>query len=278
VLVLLPEPAVVRARAVADGREPASPLRPAATVVLLRDGVAGVEAYLQRRHTSLAFAGGMHAFPGGRVDAADGAAIPTWWGPPPAAWGERFGTDAGSAAAHVVGVTRELFEETGVLLAAPREDGATWPSEADRVAVAAGHLPLADLLHRHRLALDCRDLRGWSVWVTPRFETRRFEAWFFVVRLPAGQAPRVASGESHDGCWVAPSQAALDAQARRLAMLPPTWWTLRELAGAATVEEVLADPPALSRHTAGWVPHGGGARMVLPGDPDYPGADPAEGR
>jgi 8-oxo-dGTP pyrophosphatase MutT (NUDIX family) len=236
-----------------------------------------VEAYLQRRHTSLAFAGGMHAFPGGRVDAGDDAAVPAWWGPQPPAWGERFGSDVRTAAAHVVGVVRELFEETGVLLAAPQHEDPTWPDEADRASVAAGHLPVAELLDRHRLALDCRDLRGWSVWVTPRFETRRFEAWFFVARLPKGQGPRVASGESHDGCWVAPAQAALDAQERRLAMLPPTWWTLRELAGYPTVTDVLDRPPSMARHTAGWVPHGSGARMVLPGEPDYPGADPQEG-
>jgi 8-oxo-dGTP pyrophosphatase MutT (NUDIX family) len=246
-------------------------------VVLLRDGAAGVEAYLQRRHTSLAFAGGMHAFPGGRVDAADGGALPAWQGLDPIGWGARFGVDARTAATHVVAVVRELFEETGVLLAVPSRDGSTWPAEADRAAVAAGRLSLAELTDRHGLALDCRDLRGWSVWVTPRFETRRFEAWFFVARLPAGQHPRVASMESHDGCWVVPAQAALDAEHRRLAMLPPTWWTLRELAAYATVADVLAHPPTMARHTVGWVEHGSGARMVLPGDHDYPGADPREG-
>jgi len=45
--------------------------RAAATVVLLRDGRDGLEAYLQLRPMGLGFAGGLWVFPGGRVDEAD---------------------------------------------------------------------------------------------------------------------------------------------------------------------------------------------------------------
>jgi 8-oxo-dGTP pyrophosphatase MutT (NUDIX family) len=44
---------------------------PAATVVLLRDGGAGLETLMVRRSSKLTFAGGMWVFPGGRVDPAD---------------------------------------------------------------------------------------------------------------------------------------------------------------------------------------------------------------
>jgi len=47
------------------------PLIPAATVVLLRDTVDGIEALMMRRNSKLEFAGGMWVFPGGRVDPAD---------------------------------------------------------------------------------------------------------------------------------------------------------------------------------------------------------------
>ena len=62
--------------------------RPAATVVLLRDGRDGPEAYLQRRPAGMGFAGGLWVFPGGRVDEADRdpAVDASWGGPPPAAW------------------------------------------------------------------------------------------------------------------------------------------------------------------------------------------------
>ena len=55
------------------GAEPGgTPPVPAATVVLLRDGDGGgIETLMVRRASSLAFAGGMWVFPGGRVDPED---------------------------------------------------------------------------------------------------------------------------------------------------------------------------------------------------------------
>jgi 8-oxo-dGTP pyrophosphatase MutT (NUDIX family) len=47
-------------------------LIPAATVVLLRDGAAGMETLMLRKNSKIAFAG-MWVFPGGRIDAEDGA-------------------------------------------------------------------------------------------------------------------------------------------------------------------------------------------------------------
>src|SRR5712691_6478811 len=52
--------------------------RPAATVVVLRDGSAGPEAFMVRRHEDTAFMGGAHVFPGGRVDAADHEGDEAW--------------------------------------------------------------------------------------------------------------------------------------------------------------------------------------------------------
>jgi 8-oxo-dGTP pyrophosphatase MutT (NUDIX family) len=51
--------------------DPAHPAVPAATVVLVRDTAAGIEALLLRRNSRLAFAGGMWVFPGGRIDHDD---------------------------------------------------------------------------------------------------------------------------------------------------------------------------------------------------------------
>src|SRR4051812_21363847 len=71
---------------------PVSP-RAAATVVLLRDGSDGVEAYLLRRRTTMAFAAGMYVFPGGAVDRRDADRATAWSGPDPAAWATRLGCD-----------------------------------------------------------------------------------------------------------------------------------------------------------------------------------------
>lgn len=277
--VVLSAATAERAAAVAAGDQEAVPLSPAATVVLLRETPStGVEIYLQRRHHALAFAGGMYAFPGGRVDPADGhLADHLWAGPSPAQWGAMFGAgDLVEARAHVVGVVRELFEETGVLLARPARDQSSWPGEAERRAVSEGR-PLADVLDQHGLAVDTAALTAWSRWVTPRLERRRFDAWFFVAALPKGQHPRAATDESHEGRWVAPRDVLSQHVGGELAMLPPTWWTVRELASARDVADARTRPPAMVRHTVGWTRDGDDVVMVMPDDPAYPGDDPREG-
>ena len=53
-----------------------SDIRPAATVVLLRDAPDGLHVLLLRRNSTLGFAAGQWVFPGGRVDAAEIDATP----------------------------------------------------------------------------------------------------------------------------------------------------------------------------------------------------------
>src|SRR3954469_25714240 len=123
--------------------------RPAATVLLLRDGpdgapggqdgehgangdpygtdgdgdrgahAAGPAVYMLRRRASMAFAGGAYAYPGGGVDPRDERMV-AWAGPSRAQWARRLGldeSDATQAQAIVCAAVRETFEEAGVLLA-----------------------------------------------------------------------------------------------------------------------------------------------------------------
>jgi 8-oxo-dGTP pyrophosphatase MutT (NUDIX family) len=62
-----------RAERIAHGLEAPEyvPVRDAATIALLRDGSDGLEVFLMRRQRSMAFAAGMHVYPGGAVEAAD---------------------------------------------------------------------------------------------------------------------------------------------------------------------------------------------------------------
>ena len=87
--------------------------RDAATVVLLRDSVAGVEAYLLRRVPTMAFAAGMYVFPGGSVDPRDAAATVAWAGPPPDFWEEQLAADAPLVRSLACAAVRETFEESG---------------------------------------------------------------------------------------------------------------------------------------------------------------------
>ena len=102
--------------------------RPAATVVVLRDGPAGPEVFMVRRHEGTAFMGGAHVFPGGRVDAADGDADASWCDGIEHATRQLDGLPPAEALAYHVAAARELFEEAGVLLARhPAATSSRWP-------------------------------------------------------------------------------------------------------------------------------------------------------
>ena len=89
------------------------PVRPAATVMLVRDTPDGISVFLMRRHSAMEFAAGVMVFPGGGVDDRDRNADISWHGPGPQWWADRFGIEANLAEALVCAAARETFEETG---------------------------------------------------------------------------------------------------------------------------------------------------------------------
>jgi 8-oxo-dGTP pyrophosphatase MutT (NUDIX family) len=218
---------------------------PAATVVVLRDGPAGLEVYLQRRTMTMGYAAGLWVFPGGRVDPADQdpAVDACWSGPAPAAWAARLGLGEAQARGTVVAACRECLEEAGVLLADPAPDPAALA--AARRDLLAGRRAFAAVLAGLGVRLDAALLRYWAWWVTPEAEPRRYDTRFFVAGLPAGAAATVHGREAEGEHWH-PVRAALagpllvPGRAAPARMLPPTWVTLRELAGFSSVAEVLA--------------------------------------
>jgi len=88
--------------------------------------------------------------------------------------------------------------------------------------------------------LDPVDLRPWAHWITPEAEPRRYDTFFYLAALPAGQQAADISGETSAAEWRGPQQLLSAADAGEIAMLPPTRSILIELAGYSSVEEALA--------------------------------------
>jgi 8-oxo-dGTP pyrophosphatase MutT (NUDIX family) len=254
----LPAAAQERAAAWLDGAAPAPDasggerrgVRAAATVLLLRDAagtVSPVEVFMLRRVAGMAFAAGMHVFPGGSVEERDGDTRLTWFGPAPESFTAALSADPALARALVVGAIRETFEECGVLLAGSRPDhvlddvsGRGW--ERDRLALAAGELGLADVLGRRGLGVRADLLRPWAHWVTPPFERRRFDTRFFVAPLPAGQQARDPGEESDRAEWLPPAEALRQHRTGQAGLLPPTIVCLEEIATVTSTTEAFARP------------------------------------
>jgi 8-oxo-dGTP pyrophosphatase MutT (NUDIX family) len=260
-----------RARAVASGGVAVAEPRHAATVVLLRDGANGVEAYLLRRLGTMAFAGGMYVFPGGSVDPRDGDAEIAWEGPPPEEWAAPLSASVPLARGLVAAAVRETFEESGVLLASPvTGDAEHWAAE--QAALLDRTASMAEVLGRNGLVLRADLLRPWAHWVTPEIEPKRFDTRFFVAALPEGQAAVHFRGESDRSEWVTPRAAVERHASGELGMLPPTVFTLAELSAYGTVADVLAAATArdVKRVLPRIVVDGDDVLLLLPGDPGYP--------
>jgi 8-oxo-dGTP pyrophosphatase MutT (NUDIX family) len=232
---------------------PAVP-RPAASVVIVRDAAAGapepLEVWMIRRHQSMKFLGGYYAFPGGRVDAADGAAeaLARCHGLDGATAEATFpGHDGAPALAFWVTAVRELLEESGILFACDvsgraidGRDPATRELVARlRKALMAG-TPLPELLARQGWHCDLRGLRYLSHFITPTSSPIRFTARFFLCRAPADQPPALFTEETSEAFWIHPGEGYRRFVAGEMKMAEPAEYGLGYLAQFDSVDELWA--------------------------------------
>jgi ribonuclease/clavin/mitogillin len=215
---------------------PSTP-KDAAAIILLTDP-DDPKVFWVKRNPKLMFMGGFHAFPGGQLDKADASV--------PISGGEQ---DDGSVSR--VCAIRELFEETGVLIA--RGAAALSPERlaSKRQALASGDTSLKQLLEEDGLVLDSALLTPAGRWVTPPFSPRRFDTWFYLGWLPQGQEPVVEKGELETGQWIRPADALERWKRGEVIMAPPTLHAIRMLADCGTnvagMAEALTSTPEARR-------------------------------
>ncbi len=208
-------------------REPA-PLRPAATVLLLRDGPQGIEVLMTRRSPNASFAPGAYVFPGGGIDPADALAH---------AQARRRPTQSDLHLTQAIAAIRESFEELGILLA--RHDDGRWADAAD-IAALDRHAPFTPQCATRGLTLAADQVFVLAHWITDRDLPRRFDVPFLVARMPPGQEPVADGAEQFEPVWVRPADALARHAAGRFFIIFPTIRTLDRLQAYATVDEVLA--------------------------------------
>ncbi len=208
--------------------------RPAATVLLLRDGMAGLEVLMVTRNVESDFASGALVFPGGRVDAADAD---------PAILGRCRSVDGVTekAMAFRVAGIRESFEEAHVLLARPRGGHALLSAaELDglesRLRAQLGREPqFHDLVGTGTIELATDLMVPFAHWITPAGRPKRFDTHFFLAPTPLDQVAAHDGREAVESVWIGPQKAIAEADAKRITLVFATRMNLVKLGRSTTM-------------------------------------------
>jgi endoribonuclease LACTB2 len=175
------------------------------------------EVYVVQRARSLRFFGGFLAFPGGKVHETDAEV--------PVIGAVGASADLDTQRVRRVAAVRELFEETGVLLA--RTTQGDFPrSDADleefRRELMEHPRVFGRMLAERGLSIHAEDLVSVGNLVTPPFAPLRFDTSFFLATCPPNQAAAVWPGELEEGEW-APATRVLEAWRSGASLIsPPT--------------------------------------------------------
>lgn len=210
----------------------------AATVILLRHNTDrnNPEVFWVKRSPKLVFLGGFYAFPGGQAEPGDANAPIQNCG------------DDGERATMISCAAREMFEETGVLLARGAETLTIGQRSSLLDDLESKRMAWPELLRHYGLHLDAADFTCAGRWVTPPFAPRRFDTWFFLVHCPAKQEPQVAGdAELASGEWIEAHHAYKKWERNEVLAAPPVLHSLKSLAGGLTddlVDRFLSVPEA----------------------------------
>ncbi|GAB4154291.1 MAG: NUDIX hydrolase [Sphingomonadales bacterium] len=215
------------------------PARPAATILLVRDSHAGIEVLMVERHANIEFAGGALVFPGGRVG--------RWDHDRRLLRRLRHRRVRANRAdrAFMAAAVRELFEETGMLLACDHGGGEV-PEQRRRLLarrfqaqVEQGRRGIAEVLRAGGLWLDAAAVVPFAHWVTPVTYSKRFDTRFFIARAPRAQTAVHDGGEMVHSLWLRPQDALALVAAGRHRMMFPTRMNLLRLAESRNVADAL---------------------------------------
>lgn len=185
-----------------------------------------------KRHADSSF-GGAYVFPGGVVDASDNAIDDACIDIP------RSDVDCVLNVEHdglgyYVAAVRELFEESGVLLA----KHSLHENDLDdaRGKLNNGTLEWNRFVSEKKLKLQCRALRYFSHWITPDVIPKRYTTRFFLAKMPGEQVACHDDGELTDAIWTTPEDALK--RSKELALHFPTIKTIEQLIGFDSADTV----------------------------------------
>jgi 8-oxo-dGTP pyrophosphatase MutT (NUDIX family) len=217
--------------------------RPASTILLLRDGPSSeIEVFMMVRHYEIDFNSGALVFPGGSVDKGDQEIIQN-----PELYSGGEGLDV-SALSFRIAAIRETFEESGILLARPRESKVLIDAKrageieaAHRTELCERKTTFREVLTDSGILLALDELVPYAHWITPEGVPKRFDTWFFLAAAPPEQVGAHDGKESTDSIWLSPREALAGGESGRFKLPFPTTRNLIRLGKQPRVRAALDD-------------------------------------
>ena len=261
------------------------PAQDAATVILLKEGRDKVpfEVLLMRRHKKQSFMAGAYVFPGGALEERD------MFPEVKKFTGEMDGDRARillnepeleprKALGLFICAVREMFEESGVLLARDGSgrmlslngDGSERFS-AYRKEVHRDDAGMFELAEREGIVYALDRLVPYARWIAPAVEKKRFDARFFVARLPREQDASHDRIELTDTVWMSPEEALTRQARQEILLFPPTLVTLMDISEFGSLDELMnhaREKELFPTHPQAYKVEGGFG-VKLPHDPEY---------
>jgi glyoxylase-like metal-dependent hydrolase (beta-lactamase superfamily II)/8-oxo-dGTP pyrophosphatase MutT (NUDIX family) len=240
--------------------------RPAATLVLLRDGM---EVLMLQRTQNAAFLGGAYVFPGGSLDPQDGD-MRRVVGLTEKQANQRLQLESGAIAYYVAAI-RECFEEAGIVLACTK-DGRQVSAERAASLLEYRNKPFREMLDAEDLYIPAGDLAYFGHWITAPGRSRRFNARFFVALAPQGQRGSNDANETVHDVWITPKEALERCARGEIEMVDATRTTLKDLsrfAGPRAAYEYAHSLPEVEENRACWAQGKEGPKIFRRRDPQY---------
>jgi glyoxylase-like metal-dependent hydrolase (beta-lactamase superfamily II)/8-oxo-dGTP pyrophosphatase MutT (NUDIX family) len=169
-----------------------------------------------QRNPQLAFLGGYHAFPGGKLETSD-ALVKI----------ENCADD--ELKRFIACAVREAFEETGVLLVRGGDKLTKGQRASLHDDLISGRMIFAEILEHWNLWIDANDFHYTGFWTTPQFSPVRFKTRFFLAVCPPKQAPYAAITELQNVEFVGPADALNRWKKSEVLISPPVLLSLKTL-------------------------------------------------
>ena len=224
------------------------PIKPAATVIIVREANSSFEIFMLKRTTSASFASGMFVFPGGKVDHDDHLhKYDVYRVGPTEKQSHQIASVGYEWRGFWIAAIRETFEESGLLLAYD-QDGRII-SFADkqmsekfslyRQPLHDGALTLIDICEQESISLAVDQVHFYNRFVTPIGRPRRFDTRFFIAAAPEAQRGVHDDQETVDSTWISPMDALKRNDAKEFDLMRVTRMQLEWLSKYPSKKDLL---------------------------------------